>query len=485
MKKLFTTFAVLAGMTLLISAISIISLRWTVRAKDQALERYAGIEVRIERLSALGERRARKLRTYLLTGDPSALMDRAQALGEFQATLAQIEAEIDVPEEAQLVRVVEDASARLVPVANALIELKSAGATDEEIDRAFRTRLQPARADLDEAMETLLREVKQQNAQQVRAANRRVASATILLGSTVGLALLSAIFLGFTLQRSVRELAAEKEALARAARYQEQVMGIVGHDIRSPLSAIIATASVAARTTRSAEDMRRNERILRSARRIDALAAVLIDFTRLQVSGRIPLVPQEGDIHALVNSQVAHLRKQQSNGTRIEHEIAGDGRAMFDWDRLGQAVEILLQQVVTYARTGATVRVRSRGEESSIVIEVAASGPPMAGTLLARMFEPFGLGDGDEPVVLSRGFSLYLARELVTAHSGTIDVRSDPDHGIMFRIHLPRSPRTQLPGGVLAELESARGSAARDGDIAVIAQVAHEPQRRTQRTRDR
>jgi signal transduction histidine kinase len=445
LRRLFVIFAILATLTVLVSAISILSLRWTIQTKDHVLERYAQVEVAIEHLGALSERRARKLRSYLLTGNPRFVEEREASVREFQAALNRVERRLEYPDEERLVSELRDANARLVPMADKLASMQERGASEQEIERAFERELQPLRDEFDEILRDLTQEVRRRNDQEARRANTRVANAVILLGSTVSLALLSAVLLGFTLYRATHSLAAEQATLARAARYQQEVMGIIGHDLRSPLAAITATASVAARVASTSENQQRMLRILRSARRIDALAAVLIDFTRFQESRHVPLVLQAGDFHELVADQVAQSRLVAGDRA-VEHDRSGDGQARFDWERLGQAVQILIGQALTHATPGSTVRVRSHGEGPAVELEVVADAPPIAGELLARLFAPLAPSFAGEPMIqLSRGFSLYLARELVTAHNGTIDIRSAAGKELILRVHVPRE-RLAAPG---------------------------------------
>jgi signal transduction histidine kinase len=437
LRRLFATFVGLAVVTVLVSAVGLVLLRWAIGAKEQVIARFAGAQVSVAELSALSERRARKLRSYLLTGEHDFARERAQALDEFDGVLSELEQNVGGPEEQQLLEAVRDANAHVLPVVARLVSMKENARSDDEIATTLLLELQPARNELDAAVERLVEAVALRNQLDAARANRRVAAAVTILGSTVALALIAAMVLGFVVYRAMQELHAEQAELERAARYQQEVMGIVGHDVRSPLAAIITTASLAASDSRSKEEERSMHRILRSARRIDALAGTLLDIARLRLNGRLPVVPQPGDVHELIAEQIEQMGSRCGTCT-LEHERSGDGGVSFDWDRLSQVVQILLEQCLAHAERGSTVRASSRGEDKAVVIEVSARSAPIADVLLGRMFEPFAQADAHaEPVQLSRGFGLYVARELVSAHHGTIDVRSE-GQGIAFRVHLPR-----------------------------------------------
>jgi K+-sensing histidine kinase KdpD len=441
-------FVVLSLCTALLGMISIVSLRWIAQNKDHVITRLAKVELGIQRLETLNERRARKLRTYLLSGELRLVQERQALAAEFEAIMRSLAEGLQYPDEQGLLNEISEANRQVRPVADGLIALKEQGAGPEEIQRAFQIQIQPAREELEEAIARLSDQVKLRNEEELRRANRRAANAATALGSTVALALIAAVLLGLALQKALRGLAVEQEALAAATGYQQEVMGIIGHDLRSPLAALIATASLASRQASSPEEQRRSGRILRCARRIEALSTVLLDFTRLTLGRGVPVVLQEEDLHELVAERVSQTRADRGT-PRIVHEHFGDGHAQLDSERIGQAMEALLTEALAQATPGSEVRVRSRGDGPSVAVEltaleVNAVGRPAAGELLPRLFEPLTpASGGQEPVKLSSGFGLYMAREVVTAHAGTLDVRATDEGGLCFRVHLPRVPRQE------------------------------------------
>jgi signal transduction histidine kinase len=449
LKRLFIIFGALAVLTILVSGISVLSWRWAVHTKDELLERYQQVQVDIERLQTLSERRSRKMRSFLLSGDPLHNRQRIVAATEWDMAVAKVARELKDPAEQRLLAAVIAAGARIGPVADRLAERKVNGAPMEEIQLALQTELQPVREQLDDAVTRLVERVEARNRAQTREANRRVANAAALLGGTIALAVLAAMVLGFSMYRAIRELLAQQHSLARAVHYQEEVMGIVGHDVRSPLSAILATASLASSEAASVDERRRMRRILRSARRIDALAMVLLDLTRFKTQRQVSMIVDEVYFHELVAEQIAHALELHRE-ISIEHTQSGDDRARVDGDRLGRAIGVILEHAMDLARPGTTVKVTSCGEGPALSLEITIRGPPVAGSLLVRMFEPFGPSAADGGTVqLSRGLRLYQARELVAAHSGTLDVRTSEEGGLIFRVHLPRapSPVTAAPSG--------------------------------------
>jgi signal transduction histidine kinase len=241
-----------------------------------------------------------------------------------------------------------------------------------------------------------------------------------------------------------RQARQELEALESKTRlradFDRQLIGIVSHDLRNPLSAITLTASGMKRQVTEERHQRSLQRILVSAERATRMIHDLLDFTRAHHGGGIPIQRRATDLHEVVRTTV-----DETQASRPDRSIAivqsGDGAGEWDPDRLAQVISNLLSNALQYSPPDAPVSVETRGEEDFVVLKVHNTGAPIAQELLPRLFEP--MERGTEQAVnpeRSIGLGLYIVRHIVLAHEGTVDVQSTATEGTTFTVRLPRRP---------------------------------------------
>lgn len=248
---------------------------------------------------------------------------------------------------------------------------------------------------------------------------------------------------GELIRRQQLELAERRRAEVesrRAAELEKQLVGIVGHDIRGPLSAILATAQVQLRKQELPGDQRRAlERIERSTERIQTIVSALLDFTRARVGNGIPLEKGAVCLEELVRRIV-----DEQSVVHPERAIcfeARQTRVLGEWDggRLSQVVSNLLDNALKYGTPEVPVQVVLDATEDDAVLEVHNQGEPIPPQKLEHLFQPFARGeDGDNHARTSLGLGLYIVREIVRGHDGDVEVQSSAEEGTCFRIRLPR-----------------------------------------------
>jgi PAS domain S-box-containing protein len=228
----------------------------------------------------------------------------------------------------------------------------------------------------------------------------------------------------------VHDVTAEREG----ERFQRHVVGVVGHDLRSPLSAIVMAAKVLAATP--GLDATRKQlvgRIATSAERISELARALLDYAQVRAGG-VPLNRRACDVAAIARTVAAECETAHP-----ERAIACEGgplRGEWDPDRLAQVLSNLVTNALEHGRSDAPVEVRWQREAGEAVVEVVNDGPPIPADALPHVFEPFRRADG-RPHAGGLGLGLYIARAIVRAHGGRIEVRSNAADGTVFAVRLP------------------------------------------------
>lgn len=225
----------------------------------------------------------------------------------------------------------------------------------------------------------------------------------------------------------------------RQAEFEQQLLGIVSHDLRNPITAMTLAGELLKRELPADSPLIAvADRIVGSGHRAARLVHDLLDFTRVRLTGALPIDKSEGDIHEICQQAVAELAPPQS-GRTIVHRAEGDGAGIWDPERIAQVVGNLARNALSYGAPDTVVTVRSSGMEARVRIDVHNHGEPIAEPLRAALFQPFRRGDQRGNSERSVGLGLFIVREIVVAHGGSLEVISNEEDGTTFRVELPRS----------------------------------------------
>ncbi len=309
-------------------------------------------------------------------------------------------------------------------------------ATDEGMHLMERIRARIHVMQLDH--QRLLEERQQAWSRAVWVSNTVLASANVML---LGLIVVAAILVR-------RELSAREERESERVRLvelQQQLMGIVGHDLRGPLTAIMTGAQLLARTAEIPETRRPAvQRILSSTRRMERLIRDLLDFTRARLGGGIPVNRRPVDLAAVCQKLADEIQPQQA-AQGVEFRMEGDLGGEWDPDRLSQVVQNLLANAVRHGGQAGPVTLSAHGNGNGVVLEVHNDGPPIPRDLRPHLFEPFHPG-GNGRTGGSVGLGLFIVKSIVEAHGGTVEARSEEAEGTTFRVWLPRHVEARHAG---------------------------------------
>ena len=236
-------------------------------------------------------------------------------------------------------------------------------------------------------------------------------------------------------ERAERQRA--EEELRRRAEFEQQLIGIVSHDLRNPVGAIMVSASLLQRQGLDDRQARAVARIMASAERATRMIRDLLDFTQARLGGGIPLQRAPADLHQLGGAVVEEVRASHPD-QRVLHEAQGEARGDWDADRVAQVLSNLLGNAVRHAAEGTAVTLRTWGEPGRGVLEVHNVGEPIPRELLGDIFQPLrrATTSGDRHS-RSIGLGLFIVDHVVKAHGGRVEVTSSAEEGTRFRVHLP------------------------------------------------
>ena len=216
-------------------------------------------------------------------------------------------------------------------------------------------------------------------------------------------------------------------------------IGVLGHDIRNPLGTILMATEYLVRSGKLEEAAARP--IRQSVERIRILTEQVVDVTRGQTGRPMPI--QRSTLN------LADVAADIVIETRIRHPDANlqlqidDGAYTADWDggRMGQLVSNLLANAVQYGARDEPIVLRLVRAGDVVTAEVRNRGPVIPVGHRRRIFDAHARGTSDDEDENHRpeglGLGLYICKEIVLAHGGTIDVRSDAAEGTRFIVTLP------------------------------------------------
>jgi PAS domain S-box-containing protein len=230
------------------------------------------------------------------------------------------------------------------------------------------------------------------------------------------------------------------ERMQQEALFRERFIGMLGHDLRNPLNAILLSAQTLSQSDAlPATLLKTTARIDTSARRMLRMISDLLDLTRARLAGGIPLQLTPTRMPAVCRQVVEELAVAHPG--RILLEVEGECEGVWDSERLAQVLSNLVANALEHGATGTSVRVRCHSQGERQVLEVSNVGPPIPEEKLETLFDPFRQAGLDKGKRKGLGLGLYIVREIVHAHGGTVAVRSSGEEGTTFTITLPRESR--------------------------------------------
>jgi len=251
----------------------------------------------------------------------------------------------------------------------------------------------------------------------------------------------------FQLYRQKLQLATEVHERTETLRMNELFMAMLGHDLRGPLSAIVM-ASMVIEKKASEESLRRLAgRSVASARSMSRMIEDMLDLARARVGGGIAVRCSPCDLEPALQ-RVAEECGAAHPDRLVDWAAEGDCSGEWDADRLAQVASNLINNALRHGAATEPVRVRLDGRDPARATLTVANAGTIEPALLPHLFEPFR--GRDEPSTRGEGLGigLYIVRQIVDAHGGSVEVGSpDPAH-TTFTVRLPRSPRGRpAPGG--------------------------------------
>jgi two-component system sensor histidine kinase/response regulator len=274
----------------------------------------------------------------------------------------------------------------------------------------------------------------------------------VLLGHKV------ATFVDLHRQRLERERLADE--LREMLRLNEMFVAAVSHDLRSPLSTLLMGASVLNGKLVDPTLERTLARMRSSAERMRGMLDELYDLARVRLAGGIAIEPSPTDFGRLAQRVADELRVAHPERSLLVEAEGGSSEGHWDEARLAQVLANLIGNALRHGDSKQPVRVRWQGAVEALVLEVH-NGGAIPSSVREHLFDPFRRGTRARD---SLGLGLYIVRQIVLAHAGSIDVASTESDGTTFRVRLPWRAPFDAASSVASEVVSGVVSVDIEGD---------------------
>ncbi len=213
------------------------------------------------------------------------------------------------------------------------------------------------------------------------------------------------------------------------------------HELKTPLTALIATSQLLSDETRDEKTGRLAKNIYAGANNMNRRIEELYDVIRGEM-GQLKVTPKPVNIEHLLNSILEEIRPLSTQYDMVIELEKGKRlpEVNADAERIRQVVMNLLSNAMKYARDGKTITIRTTGQPDAVVIEIRDYGPGIPPEIKGNLFEPGYQVAYREASTGGLGIGLSLCKMLVELHGGKIWVESIPGKGAGFLFTIPVTP---------------------------------------------
>ncbi len=227
-------------------------------------------------------------------------------------------------------------------------------------------------------------------------------------------------------------------------RARNLALGMLSHDMRSPLNTIVMTASYLAALDAGANVSAAASRLARAGDAMKALLDDMLDFNRTMLGLGLNIALADIDLKPVLADELEQLRAAHP-GQQLELEVVGDAHGHWDGPRLQRGLGNLVSNAIKYGTPGAPIRTVVVGEAADVRVEVTNSGPTIEKSDLDQIFDPLKRGTAEQNhAEAGLGLGLFIVREVARAHGGEVEVRS-AEGVTVFHVRLPRRNENDGP----------------------------------------
>jgi len=435
-RQLLIGHAALLFVTIVTGTMATIALRVTSARLEHVTREVSTDVIDIYRLRFQAEQVVATSRGFLLTGE-------ADTWKRFESAVERLQGSLDAFHGLHAVRQdvteIEDAARAYVAAAQVAASRRTATGDPREIVPMLETTLAPARERFEHEIATMLNGEKGSFDDAARSARGFAGSTQHFVAMTTALGIGLSIALAWLSIRRLRGAYERERAAAASARRssdaRDELLAIVSHDLRSPLSAVEMGARLLDDELVDLRARRHVAAVRNAAERMQHLIDQLLDTAAFE-AGRLELHPERSDVgEVLWTVNELFLSRAREVSVQLSVDVESRLVAIFDREKIIQVLSNLVGNALKFTAPGGMICLAASGTRSGVCFEVTDNGKGIAEQHVPHIFERHWQGR-----LRSRGslgLGLYISRHVVEAHGGRIGVRTTVGRGTTFWFELP------------------------------------------------
>jgi len=228
----------------------------------------------------------------------------------------------------------------------------------------------------------------------------------------------------------------------RVTRSRDIFLAILGHDLRAPLQAISMSSEILMRKAGLSDaDMAYVTRIKSSSRHMATMVSDLLEFVRSRLGVSLPIERKPMEMTVACRDAIDEASAGHP-GCDPDFTTSGDTQGDWDRSRIDQMLQNLIGNALQHGASTHKITVSLVGSESHVSLSVHNDGEPIAQEAIGSIFDPLVRSLNEEAGTrnpsTSLGLGLYIVKEVVNAHNGSITVTSNFGDGTTFMVVLPK-----------------------------------------------
>jgi signal transduction histidine kinase len=401
-----------------------------------------------ERLRWSGELIVSAGRGFLISRDPALLRRLLRARAEFDRELQALSSGTEPPGSEQFLVAVERDARNFVRTQESLAAARGAQSDVAELTLRFERELIPLQHALAESLDRLVEHKEEtRNSLYVQAESERQRLQTILYGflaASLVLALAATVHFARLVERAYEAERTAVEAARRAVVSRDDLMGMVAHDLRTPLQAIVLKALLLKKLAVSPQLRDQADSITRICRSMEHLIRTMLDVASIQ-AGRFSLAPTVCLVEEILREALPMLQPlAAAKEIRLTYKLEPtDLLVIADRERVLQVIANLVGNAIKFSPIASEVAVRIERQDEVVRFSIADQGPGILPENLSHIFARYWKRQPEAK--MGMGLGLFIAKTIVDAHGGHIWAESEPGRGATLYFTLRRAGLEEVP----------------------------------------
>jgi signal transduction histidine kinase len=436
--KLGAGFLVVIFSALSICAVAIYGLKQTVKNSHDVYTHYTRDVIISGKLRADEEATVASSRGYLITGKSLYLSKMATERSKFLQDLEFLRTHNDSPDQAKLLNEVKDQDSQYQKILARFIKSRSEGFSVRQLAEQFENEQQPGRVGLENSIDNFLSytmELFHLERITTSKINEKIFDFLIIIST---FAILLATALALIVTRTLSRLFAKSQ---NAAKVRQEIVEMVAHDLKNPISAINLTTDLMARSLEgqtsisSIEVRRRNEVIRKASDRMSSIVFTLLDLAKLEAGtftiDKKKVLPSE------ILKNTFELFEPLAIQKKLKLEYSSDllPDLECDGERIYQVLSNLLGNSLKFTKEKSKIIMNAQVKGEGIVFSVIDEGPGLSTSEMIHVFDRYWQADCNRKI--GTGLGLAICKGIIESHNGKIWVESKLGEGSKFSFYIP------------------------------------------------